>query len=159
MLPLLILLKCSHLVFLKCKSYPVISFLNIKTAQDFPFPLGESSEVAAGLCFTRTSECLMAVPGCADTVPQPGDAPGSPVRQEPPPYSLSCAPLLGSTGQGSMRMKCSPMLPSPFSHGLHEDWGADAAMSRPPGGPVMMPHLRCPSLLFTRPLCFLLVWS
>ena len=62
---LLILLKCSHLVFLKCKSYPVISFLNIKTAQDFPFPLGESSEVAAGLCFTQASECLMDVLGCA----------------------------------------------------------------------------------------------
>ena len=111
-------LKCSHLVFLKCKSYPVISFLNIKTAQDFPFPLGESSEVAAGLCFTRTSECLMAVPGCADTVPQPRGAPGSPVRQGPPPYSPSCAPLLGSAGQGSMRTNSSPMLPSPFSCGL-----------------------------------------
>ena len=112
-----ILLKCSHLVFLKCKSYPVISFLNIKTAQDFPFPVGESSEVAAGLCFTHASECLMAVPGCADSVAQPGDAPGSPVREGPPPYSLSCTPLLGCAGQRSMCMNCSPTLPSPFSQG------------------------------------------
>ncbi|KAB0379103.1 hypothetical protein FD755_010681 [Muntiacus reevesi] len=31
-------------------------------------------------------------------------------------------------------MNRSPMLPSPFSRGLHEDWGADAAMSMPPFG-------------------------